>query len=60
MNELIQYARKVSEDRPDLKDEIIDILELAKAEIEDGNSIENEVDLAHSSIRHLLGKMGKK
>jgi hypothetical protein len=49
-----EYARKRIQQYPDLKQDIVDIYYLAKEEIEDGHSEQNEVSLGYRSIEDLI------
>ena len=49
-----EYARKRIQQYPDLKQDIVDIYYLAKEEIEDGHSEQNEVSLGYQSIEDLI------
>lgn len=53
MNELIDFARKKSAEHPNLAEEIWDIVQLCKDEINDGGSREHEIALAIESIKQL-------
>ncbi len=49
-----EYARKRIEQYPELKQDIVDFYYLAKEEIEDGNSEQNEVSLGYNSIEDII------
>ncbi len=49
-----EYARKRIEQYPELKQDIVDLYYLAKEEIEDGNSEQNEVSLGYNSIEDII------
>ena len=53
MNELIKHAKAAIKSNPSNRSEIIEIVHLAKAEIEGGGSIDHEVELAISEIDSL-------
>ena len=52
--ELIGIAKENIVNYPVLKDEIIDIVNLAKSEIDEGGSPNHEVDLAISDINNIV------
>lgn len=54
MNRLITYANECIAKYPQHKDEIKEIVQLCKDEIEEGSSVEHEVDLAIGSIEDLI------
>ena len=54
IKELEKRIREVSTKRPDLKDDLIDIYQLAMEEIADGSNSYNECDLALDGIDDLL------
>jgi hypothetical protein len=51
--ELLNYAKKVMNERPDLKEEIIDLWTLYLDEVEEGGSPDHEADLCYGSIEEL-------
>lgn len=51
---LIKYAREQAKARPDLSDEIGDLLDLALWEIDDGGSEQHETELAYNDIKFLV------
>lgn len=57
MNELKELRawviQKVKE-HPNLKDEMIDFFQLAVDEIDEGSSLQNEIDLCMNSINELI------
>ncbi len=50
---LIEYARKVISEKPALKSEINDLIQLCNDEIEEGGSATHERNLCYESIRQL-------
>ena len=52
--DLINYAHDMANKYPELRDEILDILDLAKSEIEEGGSADHECQLAEQSINDLI------
>jgi len=54
MKELTNYAKSVIQKHPDLKPQIEEIINLCKSEIEEGSSVQNEVDAAYWAIKDLL------
>lgn len=52
--ELIQFARGFIKDNPQLKEEVIDLVELCFSEIEEGGSEQHEINLCIESIKQLL------
>ncbi len=50
---LIEYARKVIAEKPALKSEINDLIQLCNDEIEEGGSPTHERNLCYESIRQL-------
>jgi hypothetical protein len=54
IEELIEYAKQVIKDHPELKDEVVDTVQMAQGEVEDGESESNEVGLAYQYIRQDL------
>jgi len=55
MNYLITHAKKRIAEFPHLKTEILDIVELAENEIEEGGSPTHEVQLAFNNIEEIVG-----
>ncbi len=53
MNELAAICREAIKNFPNLREEIKDTYALAECEIEDGESIENEVELAIASLKDM-------
>lgn len=54
MRDLIIYLKKIGADHPELQSELQGIYELAKYEIDDGGSVEGELELAYSAVNDLL------
>jgi len=54
MKELIKYANSIISEHPDLKLQIIEIIQLCQDEIEEGNSSQNEISIAYGAIKDLL------
>lgn len=54
MKELIKYANSIISEHPDLKSQIIEIIQLCQDEIEEGNSSQNEISIAYGAIKDLL------
>jgi len=54
MEELLKYAKMVILNRPDLKSEIEDLVQLCRDEIEQGGSVEHEVSLCWEDINQLI------
>lgn len=54
MEELLKYAKKSIESRPDLKEEIDDLVQLCRDEIEQGESADHEIELCREDIRQLI------
>lgn len=54
MDELIKYANEAIRKRPDLKEDILDLVSLCQSEIEDGASVQNEIELCRNDIEELL------
>jgi hypothetical protein len=53
---LIEYARKVISEKPELESEINDLIQLCNDEIEEGGSPTHERSLCYESIRQLTEK----
>jgi len=53
-NELYDYCRKQKKQYPNLAEEIEDFWQLCMDEIEEGSSVQNEIDLCESSIDELI------
>jgi hypothetical protein len=54
MEELTEYAKQVIKDYPELKAEVVETVENAQCEVEDGESESNEVGLAYQYIQQDL------
>jgi hypothetical protein len=54
MNELINFANGFIRDNPEFRDEVYDLLQLCRDEIEEGGSPEHEIQLCEESIRQLI------
>lgn len=54
MKRLRDYAKEFIAKHPHLKEEVDDLIQLCFDEIEEGGSIEHEIDLAIDSIDQLL------
>ena len=54
MKELNNYCKKIIEKNPSLKNEILDLYLLCWDNIEEGASIENEIENCYSAIKDLL------
>jgi hypothetical protein len=53
MKELIEFAKGFIKDNPQLKSEVIDLIELCQSEIEEGGSMQHEINLCIESIKQL-------
>ncbi len=51
---LKEYVRKSIKEHPNLREEIIELYDLAVCEICDGESEQNEIDLAINAINELI------
>jgi hypothetical protein len=56
MKEAVEFAKEFIKEHPNLKVEVMDLLELCQSEIEEGGSPTHEVDLCINSIKQLLEK----
>lgn len=54
MKEVIQFAKQFITEHPNLKDEVIGLVELCQSEIEEGGSPQHEMSLCIESIKQLL------
>ena len=54
MKALIEYADRVAKDHPELKKEIIGLVDLCRDEIEQGESADHEIELCYEDIRQLI------
>lgn len=52
--QLLAEIKKITEQRPDLKAQALDLLDLCDDEIQEGGSPDNEYELAMSDLRSLL------
>lgn len=52
--ELKKWVLQKTEEYPELKEEMIDFLQLAIDEIDEGESLQNEIDLCIDSIEELI------
>jgi len=57
---LIEYARKVIAEKPELKKEVLDLVQLCYDEIEEGGSPTHERELCYESIKQLEEGMVEK
>ena len=53
LNELKIACFKKIKENPTLRSQVLDIYEMARDEIQDGGSVENEVELAFDSLEEL-------
>jgi len=54
MKEAVEFAKEFIKEHPNLKEEVVDLLELCQSEIEEGGSPTHEVELCINSIKQLL------
>lgn len=54
LNYLKDFVAEKCMEHPELKDQIMDYYELALSEIEEGNSVSNEIKAAINSINDLI------
>jgi hypothetical protein len=54
MKKAIEFAKEFIKEYPNLKEEVIDLLNLCQSEIEEGGSPTHEVDLCINSIKQLI------
>lgn len=59
LSELKNYAEGISKQYPQIDDEVRDLYFLAEMEVEDGESENNECELAIGSIKELLGELDR-
>ncbi len=59
LTDLYQKGREIVSKRPELEDRVMDLIELAQAEIEDGSSVEHEVELAMNDMEELMKESKK-
>ena len=57
--DLLEYAKGVIKDHPQLKQDVYELVELAQTEIEDGGSEIHECELAVGSIKELIEESHK-
>lgn len=57
--ELFIYARNVAAQYPDLKEEILGLVDLCESEIEEGGSVQHELDLCQRDIDELVEERTK-
>ena len=51
---ITQWCREKASNCPKLKNDIMDLLDLALMEIEDGGSVSHEIDLCMSDVQELI------
>lgn len=56
LEDLVAVVKDTIQKYPQLKDDVIDLYQLAKDEIEDGGSESHECELALRDINELVGK----
>jgi hypothetical protein len=54
MKEAVEFAKEFIKEHPNLKEEVVELLELCQSEIEEGGSPTHEVELCINSIKQLL------
>jgi hypothetical protein len=54
MKKAVEFAKEFINEHPNLKVEVMDLLELCQSEIEEGGSPTHEVELCINSIKQLL------
>jgi|TARA_B110000879_G_scaffold75034_1_gene104601 hypothetical protein len=59
LSELKNYAEGISKQYPQIDEEVRDLYFLAEMEVEDGESENNECELAIGSIKELLGELDR-
>ena len=59
LSNLKTYAEGISKQYPQLDDEVRDLYFLAVTEVEDGESENNECELAISSIKELISELDR-
>lgn len=59
LSELKNYAEGISKQYPQIDDDVRDLYFLAEMEVEDGESENNECELAIGSIKELLGELDR-
>ena len=60
MKKLVTELRAVIAKYPQLKDQVNDLFQLCKDEIEEGGSVEHEIELCYGSVRELVDEIEKK
>lgn len=53
MKQLIEFAMEFVRENPNLKSDVLELIELCQSEIEEGGSESHEVSLAIESIKQL-------
>lgn len=53
-DELVSKSKEVVKEKPELKNQILELIDYAVFEIQDGGSEENECDLAWRDIKELI------
>ena len=56
LQQIRDYAKQCKDLKPKLSDEINDLLQLMKDNIEDGESMQNEIEICYSDIKELMKK----
>jgi hypothetical protein len=54
LDDLIAAARRLITDRPDLRDEVEEIVSYVRCEIEDEGSVDHEVQMGLDDLRKLV------
>lgn len=57
--ELINHARVVIKDHPDLREQILDLIDLCQSEVEEGGSLQHELHLCKTDIDQLVEEKTK-
>ena len=57
--ELFSHAKNVIAQHPDLKEEILDLIDLCHSEIEEGGSVDHELHLCKTDIDELVEERTK-
>ena len=60
MEELIKYAKETIQKHPQLKEDIEELMDLCHSEIEQGSSIEQEIELCMEDIRIMVEELNEK
>jgi hypothetical protein len=58
--ELIKHGNSILKTNPELKSEIKELIDLCQSEIEEGGSVEHEIELCKESINQLINEDGKR